>query len=134
VDVRGKVLLMLVKRAFRPDDPKFFQGQGPHLPTGDGRTNTKRPRAKGAVGVILIHKETMGELYPWEVVAELELGGEVLSKNWKAPSARKLRRLWCSWMWRRSWPPLSGPGTSTKIDGGTRARHEFHPVSLGAKV
>lgn len=71
VDVRGKVLLMLVNE---PDsnDPKFFKGRAL---TYYGRWTYKYEEAarKGAVGVILIHKTDMAS-YPWEVVRNSNSG------------------------------------------------------------
>ena len=56
VDVRGKVLLMLVNEP-PSDDPKFFKGKAL---TYYGRWTYKYEEAarKGAVGVILIHQKT----------------------------------------------------------------------------
>jgi len=97
VDVRGKVLLMLVNEP-PSDDPKFFKGQAL---TYYGRWTYKYEEAarKGAVGVILIHKEDMAS-YPWEVVRNsnsgeksyLKLEGPVLKvASWvQLDVARKL--------------------------------------------
>jgi len=65
VDVKGKVLLMLVNEP-PSDDPKFFAGKAL---TYYGRWTYKYEEAarKGAVGAILIHKEEMAS-YPWSVV------------------------------------------------------------------
>src|SRR5229473_1025231 len=65
VDVRGKVLLMLVNEP-PSDDVKFFKGKAL---TYYGRWTYKYEEAarKGAVGVILIHQTEMAS-YPWEVV------------------------------------------------------------------
>jgi hypothetical protein len=70
-DVRGKVLLMLVNEP-PSDDPKFFKGKAL---TYYGRWTYKFEEAarKGAVGVILIHKEDMAS-YPWEVVRNSNSG------------------------------------------------------------
>jgi hypothetical protein len=64
VDVRGKVLLMLVNEP-PSDDPKFFKGKAL---TYYGRWTYKYEEAarKGAVGVVLIHREDMAS-YPWRV-------------------------------------------------------------------
>ena len=71
VDVRGKVLLMLVNE---PDsnDAKFFKGRAL---TYYGRWTYKYEEAarKGAVGVILVHKTDMAS-YPWEVVRNSNSG------------------------------------------------------------
>lgn len=64
VDVKGKVLLMLVNQP--SDDPKVFHGKAL---TYYGRWTYKYEQAarKGAVGAILIHKTDMAS-YPWDVV------------------------------------------------------------------
>jgi Zn-dependent M28 family amino/carboxypeptidase len=78
VDVRGKVLLMLVNEP-RSDDPKFFKG--PAL-TYYGRWTYKYEEAarKGAAGAILIHKSDMAS-YPWEVVRNSNSGEKEFLKN-----------------------------------------------------
>jgi Zn-dependent M28 family amino/carboxypeptidase len=65
VDVKGKVLLMLVNEP-PSDDPKFFNGKAL---TYYGRWTYKYEEAarKGAAGVILIHKTSMAS-YGWDVV------------------------------------------------------------------
>ncbi len=71
VDVKGKVLLMLVNEP-PSDDPKFFTGKAL---TYYGRWMYKYEEAarKGAVGAILIHKTDMAS-YPWEVVRNSNSG------------------------------------------------------------
>jgi Zn-dependent M28 family amino/carboxypeptidase len=71
VDVRGKVLLMLVNEP-PSDDPKFFTGKAL---TYYGRWVYKYEEAarKGAVGAILVHKEDMAS-YGWEVVRNSNSG------------------------------------------------------------
>src|SRR5580704_2469660 len=71
IDVRGKVLLMLVNEP-PSDDPRFFKGKAL---TYYGRWTYKYEEAarKGAVGVILVHKEDMAS-YPWEVVRSSNSG------------------------------------------------------------
>ena len=70
VDVKGKVLLMLVNQP--TDDPKFFHGKAL---TYYGRWTYKYEEAarKGAVGAILIHRTDMAS-YPWEVVRNSNSG------------------------------------------------------------
>lgn len=65
IDVRGKVLLMMVNQP-PSDDPKFFGGKAL---TYYGRWTYKYEEAarKGAIGVILIHKTEMAS-YGWQVV------------------------------------------------------------------
>jgi Zn-dependent M28 family amino/carboxypeptidase len=65
VDVKGKVLLMLVNEP-PSDDPKFFAGKAL---TYYGRWTYKYEEAarKGAVGAILVHRTDMAS-YGWDVV------------------------------------------------------------------
>ena len=71
VDVKGKVLLMLVNEP-PSDDPNFFTGRAL---TYYGRWIYKYEEAarKGAAGVILIHREDMAS-YPWDVVRNSNSG------------------------------------------------------------
>ncbi len=71
VDVKGKVLLMLVNEP-PSDDPKFFTGKAL---TYYGRWVYKYEEAarKGALGAILIHQTEMAS-YPWEVVRNSNSG------------------------------------------------------------
>src|SRR6266849_3578393 len=71
VDVKGKVLLMLVNEP-PSDDPKFFKGKAL---TYYGRWTYKYEEGvrKGAVGVILIHQTDLAS-YPWEVVRNSNSG------------------------------------------------------------
>jgi hypothetical protein len=77
VDVKGKVLLMLVNEP-PSDDPKFFAGKAL---TFYGRWVYKYEEAarKGAVGAILIHRTEMAS-YPWEVVRNSNSGEKSLSQ------------------------------------------------------
>jgi Zn-dependent M28 family amino/carboxypeptidase len=70
VDVKGKVLLMLVNQP--SEDPKIFHGKAL---TYYGRWTYKYEEAarKGAVGAILIHKTEMAS-YGWEVVRNSNSG------------------------------------------------------------
>jgi Zn-dependent M28 family amino/carboxypeptidase len=72
VDVKGKVLLMLVNEP-PSDDPNFFKGRAL---TYYGRWTYKYEEAarRGAVGVVLVHKTEMAS-YGWEVVRN-SWGGE----------------------------------------------------------
>jgi Zn-dependent M28 family amino/carboxypeptidase len=126
VDVRGKVLLMLVNEP-PSDDPKFFKGKAL---TYYGRWIYKYEEAarKGAVGVILIHKEDLAS-YPWEVVRNsnsgeksyLKLEGPVLKvASWvHLDVAKKLAA-------------ASGMDLD-KMMADARTR-EFRPVTMGAKL
>jgi len=70
VDVKGKVLLMLVNQP--TDDPKLFHGKAL---TYYGRWTYKYEEAarRGAVGALLIHKTDMAS-YGWEVVRNSNSG------------------------------------------------------------
>ncbi|MGA8150363.1 MAG: M28 family peptidase [Terriglobales bacterium] len=83
VDVRGKVLLMLVNEP-PSDDAKFFKGKAL---TYYGRWTYKYEEAarKGAVGVILIHQTDMAS-YPWEVVRNSNSGEKSFLKRESAPA------------------------------------------------
>ncbi len=65
VDVKGKILLMLVNEP-PSDDPKYFAGKAL---TYYGRWTYKYEQAArmGAAGVLLIHKTEMAS-YGWQVV------------------------------------------------------------------
>ena len=82
IDVRGKVLLMLVNEP-PSDDPKFFAGKAL---TYYGRWTYKYEEAarKGAAGVILIHKTDMAS-YGWNVVRNSWSGERSLLRNDPAP-------------------------------------------------
>jgi Zn-dependent M28 family amino/carboxypeptidase len=77
LDVRGKVLLMLVNEP-PSDDPKFFKGKAL---TYYGRWVYKYEEAarKGAAGVLLVHQTQMAS-YPWEVVRNSNSGEKAYLK------------------------------------------------------
>ena len=85
VDVKGKILLMLVNEP-PSDDPKFFAG--PAL-TYYGRWTYKYEQAArmGAAGVLLIHKTEMAS-YGWDVVRNSWSGERSYLRN---DSALKLK-------------------------------------------
>ena len=126
VDVRGKVLLMLVNEP-PSDDPKFFKGKAL---TYYGRWTYKYEEAarKGAVGVILIHKEDMAS-YPWEVVRNSNSGEKSYLKL-EGPALKV-----ASWVQLDVAKKLvAGSGMDIdKMMTDARSR-EFHPVNLGAKL
>jgi len=125
-DVRGKVLLMLVNEP-PSDDPKFFKGKAL---TYYGRWTYKYEEAarKGAVGVILIHKEDMAS-YPWEVVRNsnsgeksyLKVEGPVLKvASWvQLDVAKKL---------------AAASGMDLEMMMADARTREFHPVNMGTKL
>jgi len=126
VDVRGKVLLMLVNEP-PSDDPKFFKGKAL---TYYGRWTYKYEEAarQGAVGVILIHKEDMAS-YPWEVVRNsnsgeksyLKLEGPALKvAGWVQFDVAKML--------------AAGSGMDLDMMMADARTSEFRPVNLGAKL
>jgi Zn-dependent M28 family amino/carboxypeptidase len=126
VDVRGKVLLMLVNEP-PSDDPKFFKGKAL---TYYGRWTYKYEEAarQGAVGVILIHKEDMAS-YPWEVVRNsnsgeksyLKLEGPALKvAGWVQFDVAKML--------------AAGSGMDLDMMVADARTSEFRPVNLGAKL
>ncbi|MFZ0420890.1 MAG: M28 family peptidase [Candidatus Sulfotelmatobacter sp.] len=126
VDVRGKVLLMLVNEP-PSDDPKFFKGKAL---TYYGRWTYKYEEAarKGAVGVILIHREDMAS-YPWEVVRNSNSGEKSYLKL-EGPALKV-----ASWVQLDVAKKLAaGSGMDLdKMMADARTR-DFHPVSLGARL
>jgi Zn-dependent M28 family amino/carboxypeptidase len=126
VDVHGKVLLMLVNEP-PSDDPKFFKGKAL---TYYGRWTYKYQEAarKGAVGVILIHREDMAS-YPWEVVRNSN-SGEKSYPNLEGPALKI-----ASWVQLDVAKKLAA-GSAMDLDkmmADARSR-DFHPVNLGAKL
>jgi Zn-dependent M28 family amino/carboxypeptidase len=126
VDVRGKVLLMLVNEP-PSDDPKFFKGKAL---TYYGRWTYKYEEAtrKGAVGVILVHKEDMAS-YPWEVVRNSNSGEKSYLKL-EGPALKVAS--WVQLDVAKKLAAASGMDLE-KMMADARTR-EFHPMSLGAKL
>src|ERR1700741_5019166 len=126
MDVRGKVLLMLVNEP-PSDDPKFFKGKAL---TYYGRWTYKYEEGlrKGAVGVILIHQTQMAS-YPWEVVRNSNSGEKSFLKA--EGSALKV----ASWLHLGVASRLaSASGMSLdKLITSAQSR-DFRPVSLGARL
>jgi Zn-dependent M28 family amino/carboxypeptidase len=85
IDVKGKVLLMLVNEP-PSDDPNFFKGRAL---TYYGRWTYKYEEAarRGAVGVVLIHKTEMAS-YGWEVVRNSWGGESSLLEEEKDPKLK----------------------------------------------
>src|SRR5664279_5493190 len=92
VDVKGKVLLMMVNEP-PSDDPKYFGGKAL---TYYGRWTYKFEEAarKGAAGVILIHKTELAS-YGWDVVRNSWSGERSYLRNDPAPKLKM-----ASWMQR----------------------------------
>jgi Zn-dependent M28 family amino/carboxypeptidase len=125
-DVRGKVLLMLVNEP-PSDDPKFFKGKAL---TYYGRWTYKYEEAarKGAVGVILIHKEDMAS-YPWEVVRNSNSGEKSYLKL-ENPVLKVAS--WIQLEVAQKLAAASGMDLD-KMMADARTR-EFRPLTLGAKL
>src|ERR1700687_3223587 len=126
VDVRGKVLLMLVNEP-SSDDPKFFKGKAL---TYYGRWTYKYEEAarKGAVGVILVHKTEMAS-YPWEVVRNSNSGEKSFLKL-EGPALKV-----ASWVQLDVAKRLaSGSGMDLDKMMQDAQSREFHPVNLRAKL
>jgi Zn-dependent M28 family amino/carboxypeptidase len=127
VDVRGKVLLMLVNE---PDsnDAKFFKGRAL---TYYGRWTYKYEEAarKGAVGVILVHKTDMAS-YPWEVVRNSNSGEKSYLKLDGTPKLKV-----ASWVQLDIAKKLvAGAGMDLdKLMVDARSR-DFKPVALPVKL
>jgi Zn-dependent M28 family amino/carboxypeptidase len=126
VDVRGKVLLMLVNEP-PSDDPKFFKGKAL---TYYGRWTYKYEEAarKGAVGVILIHREDMAS-YPWEVVRNSNSGEKSYLKL-EGPALKVAS--WVQLDVAKKLAVASGMDLD-KMMADARTR-EFRPVSLSVKL
>jgi Zn-dependent M28 family amino/carboxypeptidase len=127
VDVKGKVLLMLVNEP-PSDDPGFFKGKAL---TYYGRWVYKYEEAarKGAVGAILIHKTEMAS-YPWEAVRNSFSGEKSFLKLEGSPALKVA-----------SWIPLEAAASLASAAGmdinkmmtGARSR-DFRPVDLPVKL
>jgi Zn-dependent M28 family amino/carboxypeptidase len=126
VDVRGKVLLMLVNEP-PSDDPKFFKGKAL---TYYGRWTYKYEEAarKGAVGVILVHEEAMAS-YPWEVVRNSNSGEKSYLKR-ESPALKVAA--WVQFDIAKKLASVSGMHLE-KLITDARSR-DFHPMELGAKL
>ena len=126
VDVRGKVLLMLVNEP-PSDDQKFFKGKAL---TYYGRWTYKYEEAarKGAVGVLLVHQTQMAS-YPWEVVRNSN-SGEKSALKLEGPALKV-----ASWIHLDVASRLaSASGASIdKLMTSANSR-DFHPVNLAARL
>src|SRR5437764_11358653 len=127
VDVRGKVLLMLVNEP-PSDDAKFFKGKAL---TYYGRWTYKYEEAarKGAVGVLLVHQTQMAS-YPWEVVRNSNSGEEVYLREQGTPKLTVAS--WVQLEVARKLASAAGMDID-KMMADARSR-DFHPVALPAKL
>ncbi|MGA7907185.1 MAG: M28 family peptidase [Candidatus Sulfotelmatobacter sp.] len=126
VDVRGKVLLMLVNEP-PSDDVKFFKGKAL---TYYGRWTYKYEEAArlGAAGVILIHKEDMAS-YPWEVVRNSNSGEKSYLKL-EGPALKV-----ASWVQLEVAKKLAAAcGMDLEKMMADARSPQFHPVNLGARL
>jgi Zn-dependent M28 family amino/carboxypeptidase len=127
VDVRGKVLLMLVNEP-PSDDPNFFKGKAL---TYYGRWTYKYEEAarKGAVGAILIHKTDMAS-YPWEVVRNSNSGEKSFLKLESGPALKVAS--WIHLDVARQLARSAGMDLD-KMMGDAQSR-DFHPAVLPIKL
>jgi Zn-dependent M28 family amino/carboxypeptidase len=127
VDVKGKVLLMLVNEP-PSDDPKFFKGKAL---TYYGRWVYKYEQAvrKGAVGAILIHKTDMAS-YPWDVVRNSDSGEKSYLKLDGSPKLQVAS--WIHLDAARALAVLAGLDLD-KMMVDARSR-DFRPVPLPVKL
>jgi Zn-dependent M28 family amino/carboxypeptidase len=127
IDVRGKVLLMLVNEP-PSDDPKFFKG---NALTYYGRWTYKFEEAarKGAAGAILIHQTAMAS-YPWQVVRSSNSGEKSYLTLDGSPALKV-----AGWVTGDVAAQLAlASGTDLdKMMADARSR-EFHPVTLPVKL
>src|ERR1700688_1078742 len=127
VDVRGKVLLMLVNEP-PSDDPKFFKGKAL---TYYGRWTYKYEEAarKGAVGVILVHQTQMAS-YPWEVVRNSNSGEKSYLKLDGTPKLKVAA--WIQLDVAKTMAATSGLDLD-KMMADARSP-DFHPLALPMKL
>jgi Zn-dependent M28 family amino/carboxypeptidase len=127
VDVKGKVLLMLVNEPTTAD-PNFFKGKAL---TYYGRWTYKFEEAarKGAVGAILIHKTEMAS-YPWEVVRNSNSGEKSYLKLDGSPKLRIAG--WIHLDVARELAGLSSMDIDKMMADARSA--DFHPVVLPVKL
>ena len=127
VDVKGKVLLMLVNEP-PSDDPKFFKGKAL---TYYGRWTYKYEQAarQGAVGAILIHKTDMAS-YPWEVVRNSDSGEKSYLKLDGSPKLKVTS--WIHLDAAKALATMAGLDLD-KMMADARSR-DFRPVTLPVKL
>ncbi len=127
VDVRGKVLLMLVNEP-PSDDPNFFKGKAL---TYYGRWTYKYEEGahQGAAGVILIHKTDMAS-YPWEVVRNSNSGEKSFLQLDGTPKLKAAS--WITLEVAQQIAVSAGLNLDKMIED-ARSR-DFHPVSLPVRL
>ena len=127
VDVKGKVLLMLVNQP-PSDDPKFFHGKAL---TYYGRWTYKFEQAArmGAAGVMLIHKTDMAS-YPWSVVRSSWSGERAYLRNDPAPKLKLAS--WIQLDVARKLAEASGMNLDQMIEAA--GKRGFKPQTLPLKI
>jgi Zn-dependent M28 family amino/carboxypeptidase len=127
IDVKGKVLLMLVNEP-TSDDPNFFKGKAL---TYYGRWTYKYEEAarKGAAGAILIHKTDMAS-YPWEVVRNSNSGEKSYLKLDGSPKLKVAA--WIHLDVARELAAMAGADLE-KMMADALSR-DFHPAPLHVKL
>ena len=127
VDVKGKVLLMLVNEP-PSNDPKFFAGKAL---TYYGRWTYKFEEAarKGAAGVILIHKTEMAS-YGWDVVRNSWSGDRSYLRNDSTP--KLALAAWIQSEVARKLVQACGMNLDDMI--AAAGQRGFRPVTLPARV
>jgi len=127
MDVRGKVLLMLVNEP-PSDDVKFFKGKAL---TYYGRWTYKYEEAarKGAVGAILIHQTEMAS-YPWEVVRNSNSGEKAFLQLDGTPVLKVAS--WIHFDAAKALADSAGMDLPQML-ADARSRN-FHPVALSVKL
>ena len=127
IDVRGKVLLMLVNEP-PSEDPRFFAGKAL---TYYGRWTYKYEEAarKGAVGVILIHKTDMAS-YGWNVVRNSWSGERSLLRDDSGP--RLALAAWIQSDVARKLALSCGMNLDDMI--AAAGKRGFRPIALPARV
>jgi Zn-dependent M28 family amino/carboxypeptidase len=127
VDVKGKVLLMLVNEP-PSDDPKFFAGKSL---TYYGRWTYKYEEAarRGAVGAILIHKTEMAS-YGWDVVRNSNSGEKSFLRLGGTP--RLKAAAWIQLEVARKLFAASGLDLAKMMEAA--ASRDFKPVALPVRL
>ena len=127
VDVKGKVLLMLVNEPLS-SNVNFFKGKAL---TYYGRWTYKYEEAarKGAVGAILVHKTDMAS-YPWEVVRNSNSGEKSYLKLDGSPKLKVAA--WVQYDVAQSLVQKAGMNVDKMIMDAQSP--DFHPVTLQAKL
>ena len=127
VDVKGKVLLMLVNEP-PSDDPAFFKGKAL---TYYGRWTYKYEEAarQGAVGAIIIHKTDMAS-YPWDVVRNSWGGERSYLKTEGVPHLQLAA--WIQLAVAQQLAATAGQSLAALME--QAASREFHPQVLPVRV